>query len=157
MKKKKSNLDEMQEQKLLKIEHRGFWIAFWGLFAIIYLQIAMGNSGFANIGGESVILLIVAVYLLIDCIRNGIWDRKLKPNFKTNMIISIITGLFVGAFWFVKSYYNYHALTGSIATFAIMFLSVSVTVLTLLSLTSAIYKRKKRQLDKKADQEENEE
>ena len=28
---KKSNLDEMQEQELLKIEHNGCWLAFWGL------------------------------------------------------------------------------------------------------------------------------
>ena len=28
---KKSNLDEIQEQELLKIEHNGCWLAFWGL------------------------------------------------------------------------------------------------------------------------------
>ena len=31
MKNKKSNLDERQEQGLLKIEHNGCWLAFWGL------------------------------------------------------------------------------------------------------------------------------
>lgn len=31
MKKNKSNLDERQELKLLKIEHNGCWFAFWGL------------------------------------------------------------------------------------------------------------------------------
>ena len=30
--KKKSNLDEMQELELLKIEHNGCWLAFWCLF-----------------------------------------------------------------------------------------------------------------------------
>ena len=39
---KKSNLDEMQEQKLLKIEHNGFWFAFFGLFAAIMIQLALG-------------------------------------------------------------------------------------------------------------------
>lgn len=29
MKRLKNNLDEMQEQKLLKIEHNGMWFAFW--------------------------------------------------------------------------------------------------------------------------------
>ena len=28
--KKENQLDEMQELKLLKIEHNGFWLAFWG-------------------------------------------------------------------------------------------------------------------------------
>ena len=31
MKKTKSNLDELQELKLLKIEHNGCWLAFWGI------------------------------------------------------------------------------------------------------------------------------
>ena len=30
---KKNNLDERQEQIMLKIEHNGFWIAFWMLLA----------------------------------------------------------------------------------------------------------------------------
>ena len=30
MRRKKSNLDEMQEQELLKVEHNGCWIVFWG-------------------------------------------------------------------------------------------------------------------------------
>lgn len=33
MKKPKNNLDEMQEQKLLHIEQRSFWLAFWMLVA----------------------------------------------------------------------------------------------------------------------------
>lgn len=154
---KKSNLDEMQEQKLLKIEHIGFWLGFFGLAVIIYIQIAMGNSGFAYIGGESIILLIMSLYTIVDCIRNGIWDRKLKPNFKTNFIISVIAGLIVGGFWFVVSYHNYHMLKSSLATFAIMLLSVSALTLTLLTITSAIYKYRKHQLEKQADQEERKE
>ena len=44
MKKTKSNLDELQELKLLKIEHNGCWLAFWGLLAVILTQIAIGND-----------------------------------------------------------------------------------------------------------------
>ena len=156
MKKMKSNLDEMQEQKLLKIEHRGCWLAFWGLFIAIYAQIAMGNSGFEAIGGESIVMLILGAYMLIACIRNGIWDRTLKPNRKTNLTLSLITGLAVGGFWFITSYLNYHKFLGSVATFAIMFISVSLLAFACLSLSSAIYKRKKQHLDEQADKEENE-
>lgn len=35
---KKNNLDEMQEQELLKIEHNGCWLAFWGLLAVMAVQ-----------------------------------------------------------------------------------------------------------------------
>ena len=41
MKKTKSNLDELQELKLLKIEHNGCWLAFWGLLAVILTQIIL--------------------------------------------------------------------------------------------------------------------
>ena len=39
----KSNLDEMQEQKLLRIEHNGFWIGFWGLVLAMAVQIALAD------------------------------------------------------------------------------------------------------------------
>lgn len=154
---KKNNLDEMQEQKLLKIEHRGYRIAFWGIAAAIYVQIAIGHDDFMYIGGESIVLLLMSFYGLVDCIRNGIWDRKLQPTLKTNLCVSLVSGLLIGGFWFGVSYHNYHALAGSLATFAIMFLSVSGLVLAALTVTAAIYKRKKRQLEQQADTEENEE
>ncbi|MDO4669674.1 MAG: hypothetical protein Q4A63_07630 [Butyricicoccus pullicaecorum] len=154
---KKTNLDEMQEQKLLKIEHIGFWLGFWGLAVIIYIQIAMGNNSFAYIGGEVVILSIMSLYVVADCIRNGIWDRKRNPTLKNNLIASLIAGLAAGGFWFVVSYSNYHMLANSFLTFTIVFLSVSVLALAALMITSAIYQHKKHQLDRQSDQEENEE
>ena len=45
MKKKKNNLDEMQEQKLLKIEHNGCWLAFWGLFIVLIAQFIFYGPG----------------------------------------------------------------------------------------------------------------
>ncbi len=39
MKKRKNNLDERQEQRLLQIESSGFWLAFWGLLAAIVIQL----------------------------------------------------------------------------------------------------------------------
>ena len=37
--KRRNNLDEMQEQKLLHIESRGYWLAFWGLAAALIIQL----------------------------------------------------------------------------------------------------------------------
>lgn len=39
MRRKKINLDEMQEQELLTVEHNGCWIAFWSLLAAIIITI----------------------------------------------------------------------------------------------------------------------
>ena len=42
--KRKNNLDEMQELELLKIEHNGCWIAFWGLIIAIVVQNLTGGA-----------------------------------------------------------------------------------------------------------------
>lgn len=152
--KNKSNLDEMQEIQMLKIEHRGCWLAFWGLCIAVIVQSALGNYSFQNIIGESTVLLILAVYLIVDCFRYGIWDRKLKPDFKTNLFISLITGGIMGAFWFIVSYYRYHVLIGSVATFAFMFIFMSVFCMALLSGISKLYEIRRKKLDEKADEEE---
>lgn len=156
MKKRKNNLDEMQEQKMLHIEHNACWLCFGGLLVAIYIQMAMGNTDFRYIGGESLILLVACFYLLGACLKNGIWDRKLKPDLKTNVGVSLVAGLAVGGFWGIVSYVRYHALAGSVATFVMMFLSVSVLTLLLLAIASAIWKWKKNRLDAQADKESEE-
>ncbi len=156
MKKKKSNLDEMQEKKLLNIEHNACWIAFWGLFAAIYIQIALGNGGIQHLGGEIVIMIVLSVYICVSCIKNGIWDRKLNPNFTTNLVASLITGLGLGIFWTLVSYHRYHAPIGSLAVGILIFLSTTGAVLLLLSLTTAAYKRRKKKLEDGPDDDDNE-
>lgn len=156
MKKSKNNLDEMQEKKLLQIEHNAFWIAFWGLFAAIYIQIAIGNGGFERLGGEIVMMLILSVYLGVSCVKNGIWDRKLKPNFKTNIILSTISGLAVGVFWFLLTYQKYHKFVGSLATGVFMFVVICVFTIVVLSIVTAAYQHRKKKLEDESD-DENEE
>ena len=147
MKKMKNNLDELQELKLLKIEHNGCWLAFWGLLAAMLIQIAIGNDSRQNLVGEWIIFMCLAAYLTISCIRNGIWDRKLKPNLKTNLAASGIAAAVVGIFWFFISYRNYHKLVGSIATGIIMFLSVGVLCFFALTLSSKFYKKRIQKLE----------
>ncbi len=154
--KSKSMLDEMQEQKLLQIEHRCCWLGFFALFIAIYGQQAMGHGSMREVAGEAAVLILMSIYLLVACIRNGIWDRKLRPDLKTNLLLSLGTGAVVGLFWFVVSYTRYHQLVGSIATFFSMMICVTLLVLAALSATSAIYKRRKRKLDQQADRDEKE-
>ena len=52
IRKMKSNLDERQELKLLKIEHNGCWIAFWGLLIVMAIQMIVGNDSIKNLAGE---------------------------------------------------------------------------------------------------------
>lgn len=71
---KHNNLDEMQEQELLKIEHNGCWLAFWGLLLAIIVQ---AISGKGDPFGEWILFMLLAVYMGIACMRKGIWDRRL--------------------------------------------------------------------------------
>ena len=92
---KKNNLDEMQEQELLKIEHNGCWLAFWGLLAVMAIQMVMGVPG-TQMLGEWIVFMVLALYLVIACLRKGIWDRHLKANRKTNLIVSLLAGAAAG-------------------------------------------------------------
>lgn len=159
MKKTKNNLDEMQERKLLEIEHTACWMAFWSLIIAIFAQVAFLNGDFRNILGEEIVLLIISIYLTVACIKNGIWDRKLKPNLKTNLMLSFLSSLVFSGFCTFINYYKYnnHELIGSIIAFAFMFIFMFVMLLALLTFTTTIYKRKKHLMDQQADKEEKEE
>ena len=89
---KKSNLDEMQEQALLKIEHNGCWLAFWGLLAAMALQMVMRVPG-RQMLGEWIVFMALSLYIVIACLRKGIWDRHLKANWKTNLIVSLLAAV----------------------------------------------------------------
>ena len=66
---KKNNLDEMQEQELLKIEHNGCWLAFWGLLAVMVIQMVMGVPG-AQMLGEWIMFMVLALYIVIACLAH---------------------------------------------------------------------------------------
>lgn len=144
----KNKLDEMQEQKLLKIEHNGVWLAFWGLFAAIIIQIVLGDeNSFRDIIAESIVLLCLCLYMLIACIKNGIWDRKLSPNLKTNVVASLLAGLVSGSAIFVMNYMNMHVLWAAFAAAVCVFISTGMITLLLLSLCVALYKSRKKKLE----------
>ncbi|MDD6069498.1 MAG: hypothetical protein PUC12_01610 [Clostridiales bacterium] len=147
MKKMTNNLDERQELKLLKIEHNGCWLAFWGLLIVILVQQVMGNGSVKNLAGEWIVFMCLALYLSIGCMKNGIWDRRLKPNFRTNAIASSIAAFAMGVIWFVISYNNYHKLAGSIATGVFMFLCTGFLCLAMLTISSRIYKKRVEKLE----------
>ncbi|MCQ2507158.1 MAG: hypothetical protein MJ097_00040 [Dorea sp.] len=92
-KNKKNNLDERQEQALLRIEHNGCWIAFWGLFVVFIGEQIIYGFDFKTVGGEWLVFMILALYISFACMKEGIWDRRLKPNFKTNLVVSLIAGV----------------------------------------------------------------
>ncbi len=99
----KSNLDEMQEQKLLHTEKLGLGFAFWGLLVAIVVQFFIG-ADYKQLAGEAIVLMGIGIITAFGCFKNGIWDRRLKPNLKTNMLLSIVTSLGVGLIIGISNY-----------------------------------------------------
>lgn len=62
---KRSQLDEMQEQKLCKLESRGFWLLWWGLLAAIIVQSLVGETAHPPIG-EWVLFMLASLYMLVN-------------------------------------------------------------------------------------------
>lgn len=155
MKKLKNRLDEMQEQKLLKIEHNGCWLAFWGLFAVVVVQTCIYGIGeWEYIVGEWLVFMCLALYIVIDCIRNGIWDRKLPPTPAVNVGTSLIAGIFVAIINFILSYKRYNKLWGAAAAGVFMGALAFFACLMLLTGLTFLYKRRMNNLEKENEEKE---
>ena len=143
---KKSNLDEMQEQALLKIEHNGCWLAFWGLLAAMALQMVMRVPG-RQMLGEWIVFMALSLYIVIACLRKGIWDRHLKANWKTNLIVSLLAAVATGILVTLSNpyltepldYVLVAGLTGGF-TFVLCFAALSVC--------TKLYRNRRNKLDK---------
>ncbi|MEA1960397.1 MAG: DUF6773 family protein [Bacillota bacterium] len=152
MNNRENNLDEMQEQKLLKIERNGAWFAFWGLLATILMQVVIGGENlFRNIVGEWIIFMCLAAYMGVSCMKNGIWDRHLQPNGKTNIIVSLVAGSICGSVFFISSYLKFQKLFGSIATGVFIFIGTFALALITLTVSVSLYKKRVRKLEEDSE------
>lgn len=143
---KKNNLDEMQEQKLLHIEHNGCWLAFWGLTAAVIAQGLMGCS-FREVIGEIILVLVLSLYILIDCLRHGIWDRRLKPTVKTNLLGALAAAVIVSLFTISTNHYLSEPLD-YVLTISISGGSTFALTYGALALCGKIYQKRKEKLEK---------
>ena len=152
---KKNNLDEMQEQKLLKLESRGFWLIWWGLLAAMAVQLLVyGVEAFHLLLGEWAVFMLSSVYVTAACIKQGLWDRKLKPNFKTNLLMSLLAGVVSGGFMGIYSYRSFGAAEAVFWTVALVGGCTFVLCLLALSLSAAAYKKRRQKLDEGEGSEE---
>ena len=94
--KRTGNLDEMQNQTLLKLEEYGFWIVFWSLLVAIIVQLAAG-AGIKGVLGEIIVFLIGSAWLAVTTLKNGLWARSPAPSRKANALVSIIPAVVIGA------------------------------------------------------------
>ncbi|MBR4550048.1 MAG: hypothetical protein IKO83_09090 [Oscillospiraceae bacterium] len=149
---KKTNLDEMQELKLLKIEHNAYWFCFTGLLAAIAVQTVLLDD-WRVVAGEWIVFMLANFYVLFACMRAGIWDRRLKSDPKTNLILSLLAGGVLGAVLFFtllrRGASPRIALLG--AAFALVFTAVLCFVA--LQLSARAVKKRQAELDAEPEEE----
>ena len=152
--KRKNNLDEMQEQKLLHIESRGYWLSFWLLAASLVIQLVCYGPGtdWRFMIAEWSIFMIIALYVAVACMKAGIWDRKLKPTLGNNLLMSFCGGAVMGIAQFVISYRNYHKPVGSVAAGIFSGLMVMILCFSALTISSVIYKKRQEKLEEESEE-----
>ena len=143
---KKNNLDEMQEQELLHIEHNGCWLAFWALLAALLVESLLGFE-LKAMAGEWILFMVLAFYLMADCLRHGIWDRRLKANGKTNLIASLIAGAAVGIFNMLMVHRIATEALDYVITGIVSGLFTFLLCFAVLSICTALYKKRKEKLE----------
>lgn len=155
MRKGKNRLDEMQEQKMLHVEHNGFWIGYLGLAIVMLAQLIYYGPGCIDkIGGELVVFMCLSVYMVTGCIRYGVWDRNFAPSWKVNVCASLIAGVAGAVINFVVTYVRYHTWQGCAAAGIAMGTCIFVCTLGCMSLALAAYKLRQKKLEKEADAED---
>lgn len=144
----KNKLDEMQEQKLLKIEHNGYWLAFWGLLITMAVQLFIYEEGnFKYVAGEWIVFMCLCLHMIIGCMKNGIWDRWIEPTMKNNLIASAVAGVAVGIYVFSDRYKSYHLPGGAIATGIVYMLMTFGVVFAGLTISLLIYSKRNNKLE----------
>ena len=135
---KRDNLDEMQKQTLLKIESCGFW-ALWVLL----------------LAAEWFIFMLGSAYSVISDLRAGIWDRHLKPNTKTNAVVSVVGGAVILVWGLIK--FAEFGMGVAVLQAVIMGVCTWVLCFALLQLIMQAYKKRHAELENpKEDDDENE-
>ena len=141
---KKNQLDEMQEQTMLGIEARGFWLLWAGLFLAILVQIILRTPNSQWVG-EFVVFMAGCIYTMIECIRNGLWDRHISANTPTNVLGSLFAGVVVSVVIGLANGFWLWAIISGIITAVLCFVLLQVCMHTA--------EKRRKELDNPKDEE----
>ncbi|MEN6391217.1 MAG: DUF6773 family protein [Syntrophomonas sp.] len=131
----KKVVDERQELELLKIEHYGFWILFWGLCISTIVQVIVMDAPFKQVAAEFSILMVGSIGILVGCVMKGQWDYYTMPNTKTYILTggigaTIFCLIFAIAKYAKSEYYHNNVnelFVTTMVNFALLFASIFIT------------------------------
>ena len=150
---KKIYPDEMQDQKMLKLEEYGFWIVFWSLAVIILVQLITGGT-IRQIAGELAALFIGSVFIAFTYLKNGLWTRSSTPTRKGNALTSIIPAVLIGAIHIVKIVKNQEIKTNDILITAAVMAAAYAACFIVLELFRTVYQKRRSKLDDTGEENE---
>lgn len=142
---KKNQLDEMQEQTMRKIESRGFWLLWNGLLVAMVVQMISGAPA-RQMAGEWVVFMAGCFYALVECLRNGLWDRHLNDNPLTNALVSLLAGAVLTVITGLANGYWLVALILGVITGILCFAALQIS--------SSIVRKRRKELDNPKDEEQ---
>ncbi len=152
MKKTKIILDECQEQQLLQIEHNGFWMAYWGLAAIIIIQCIFMLSDIRMYLGELIVFAVLTCYGGSACVRRGIWDRRFAMDIKTILGLSAAGGSFIGVCIIVIMTRTHDSIRNIAISTSIGFVVAFVILFISLGMYATIVKKSMSRLNKEPEE-----
>ncbi len=147
MKHKENNtLDEMQDQKMLKMEEYGYWILFWGLALAVVVQLLLGGS-IRQVAGELIVLLVGGAYVLATSLKNGLWTRNATPSRKRNAAASIIPAAIIGVLNVIKLIQKKDIGTNDILIAAAFAVGTYILCFAVLEVLRVLYEKRRSKLD----------
>lgn len=149
-----NELDEMQQQKLLLIESRGFWLAFWALAAAVTGQYLWGVPQ-SQLAGEAAVLLLVSLYVGMESLRCGIWSHaNSRPGTRSNLLISLAVFVVMTATLLVRnsheSWWKWSYWMGPV----VAALCGGVVCFVILQWLTRLYYRRRARLDRPEEDQE---
>ena len=149
----RSKLDEMQEQNLRKLESWGYWLTWGALLLSIMIQMLIYKEEAGKyLKGEWIVFMASNLYMVIGCVRLGIWSRRGIPSFKSTLLISLLAGLVTGIFVAVYNYLIYGDVLTALATVILASLFTFVLCLLVLVVSLSAYKKRRQKLDSEGDE-----
>ena len=131
-----------------------FWLALVLLLAALIIESLLGFTP-REMAAEWFIFMLGCAYSVLSDLRAGIWDRRLKPNTKTNAVVSVAGGVAVLVWGLIK----FAEFGTGIAVLQAVIMGVCTWVLcfALLQLSMKAYKKRHAELENpKEDDDENE-
>ena len=128
------------------------------LFAsLLVQQMVFGIGEWKYMAGEWIIFMCLSMYLFVSCMKNGIWDRRLAPDGKTNFWVSIVAAVFFGVVFAAINYANFHSAEAAGWTWVIVTILLFVMLFAALSFWTVLFKKRVSAMEKSYEKETGEE